>query len=156
MVYSRKLERSIDDLLKEGKHIVSENNDSKYLFRVAMVNLVLSGMKCSELSKYCGVDERTISGWVSKADKEGFESLRAVKQSGRPPKLTENMKEKISATLSKEPSLYGYVDWDGPSLSDHILKEYGIEYSIRACQKLFHELEHSSVNPRTPPSDESD
>ncbi|MCQ2071361.1 MAG: IS630 family transposase [archaeon] len=157
MVYSRKFEHSVDDLLKEGKRIISENNDSKYLFRVAMVNLVLSGIKCSDLSVYCGVDERTISGWVSKADRQGFESLRAVKQNGRPPKLKNDVKEKIKFVISNDPSEYGYTNWDGPSLSDYIMKEYGIEYSVRACQKLFHELGFSLIRPQTYPSlDEPD
>lgn len=152
MVYTRKFKHPKEELLEEGKRIIATDRDTKYLFRVTMVNLILSGIKPSELSNYCGVEERTLSGWVAKADDEGFESLRAVKQKGRPPKLSDEQKEKIKNAVKKDPSECGYSNWDGPSLSDFILKEFGVEYSVRASQKLFHELGFSLVRPQTYPS----
>ena len=98
------------------------------------------------------MDERTLSGWVAKADNDGFESLRAVKQKGRSSKLSDEQKEKIKGVIKKDPSVYGYTNWDGPSLSDFISKEFDVEYSIRACQKLFHELGFSLIRPQTYPS----
>lgn len=152
MVYRRKFKHSKEELLEEGKKIIAADRDAKFLFRVAMVNLVLSGMTSSELSNYCGVDERTISGWVAKVDDDGFDSLRAVKQTGRPSKLSNDQKEKIKYAILKNPSEYGYSNWDGPSLSDFILKEFGVEFSVRACQKLMHELGFSLIRPQTYPS----
>ena len=152
MVYTRKFKHPEEELLAEGKKIIATDRDSKFLFRVTMVNLILSGIKPSELSNYCGVDERTLSGWVAKADNDGFESLRAVKQKGRPSKLSDEQKEKIKGVIKEDPSIYGYTNWDGPSLSDFISKEFDVEYSIRACQKLFHELGFSLIRPQTYPS----
>ena len=152
MVYIRKFKHPKEELLAEGKKIIATDCDSKFLFRVTMVNLILSGIKPSELSNYCGVDERTLSGWVAKADNDGFESLRAVKQTGRPSKLSDEQKEKIKGVIKEDPSVYGYTNWDGPSLSDFISKEFDVEYSIRACQKLFHELGFSLIRPQTYPS----
>ena len=140
MVYVRKFKHPKEELLAEGTKIIATDRDSKFLFRVATVNLILSGLKPSELSKYCGVDERTLSRWVAKVDNVGFESLRAVKQNGRPSKLSDEQKEKIKDVIKEDPSRYGYSNWDGPSLSDFFLKEFDVEYSVRACQKLFHEL----------------
>ncbi len=157
MVYYRKFKHPKEELLEEGKKIVSTDRDSKFLFRVAMVNLMLSGILPSELSKYCGVEERTLSGWVAKVDKDGFETLRATKQSGRPSKLNSEQKEKIKIAIEKDPSEYGYTNWDGPSLSDYISKEFDVEYSVRACQKLMHELGFALIRPQTYPSlNESD
>lgn len=157
MVYRRKFKHPKEELLEEGKRIIATDRDTKFLFRVTMVNLVLSGMSSSELSNYCGVDERTISGWVARADEEGFESLRAVKQTGRPSKLSKDQKEKIKCAMKEDPSEYGYSNWDGPSLSDFICKEFDVEYSVRACQKLMHELGFSLIRPQTYPSlDEPD
>lgn len=152
MVYTRKFKHPKEELLAEGKKIIATDRDSKFLFRVTMVNLILSGIKPSELSNYCGVDERTLSGWVAKVDNDGFESLRAVKQTGRPSKLSNEQKEKIKGVIQEDPSVYGYTNWDGPSLSDFISKEFDVEYSIRACQKLFHELGFSLIRPQTYPS----
>lgn len=120
MVYTRKFKHPKEELLAEGKKIIAIDRDSKFLFRVTMVNLILSGIKPSELSNYCGVDERTLSGWVAKADNDGFELLRAVKQTGRPSKLSNEQKEKIKSVIKEDPTAYGYTNWDGPLLSDFI------------------------------------
>lgn len=157
MVYTRKFKHPKGELLEEGKRIVSSTRDSKFVFRVAMVNLMLSGMKASELSEVCGVDQRTLSGWVAKADDQGFESLKAVKQPGRPPRLSDEQKEEIKFVLQEDPEKYEYCNWDGNTLSDYIDKHYEIKYGPRACQKLMHELGFSLIRPQTYPSiDEPD
>ena len=74
MVYKRKFKHSKEELLEEGKRIIAADCDTKFLFRVTMVNLILSGMMSSELSNYCSVNKRTISGWVAKVDDDGFDS----------------------------------------------------------------------------------
>ncbi len=152
MVYTRKFKHPKEDLLAEGMKIIRSDRDSKYAFRVSMVNLILSGMKPSELASYCGVEERTLSGWVAKVDDTGFESLRAVKQTGRPAKLSDEQKEKIKSVVEKDPNEYGYTNWDGPTLSDFISREFDVEYSVRASQKLLHKLGFSLIRPQTYPS----
>jgi len=117
-----------------------------------MVNLILSGITASTLSEYCGVNERTLIGWVTKVDTLGFESLRAIKQPGRPGKLSEEQKEEIKSAIMKDPLSEGYSTWDGRSLSDFIMKKYGIEYSVRASQKLFRSLGFALIRPQTYPS----
>lgn len=72
-------------LLKQGQKIVSASNESKYIYRVTLVNLILAGkMTSAELSTLSGVADRTLRTWVKIADEQGFEQLRAVKQEGRP------------------------------------------------------------------------
>ena len=78
------------------------------------------------------------------------------KQTGRFSKLTNDQKEKIKCTILKNSSEYGYLNWDGPSLSDFILKEFNVKFSVRAYQKLMHELGFSLICTQTYPSlDES-
>jgi len=152
MVFNRKFKHAKEDLLSEGKKIVSEDRDSKYVFRVTLVNLVLGGAKPSEIADYSGVNERTISGWVAKVDENGFESLRAVKQTGRPTVLSDAIKEEIKCVLLEDPEKHGYRVWDGPTLSEHILKTYGIVYKTRSCQMLLHELGFNKIRPQVYPS----
>lgn len=152
MVYSRKFKHPKEDLLEEGKRIINESRDSKFLFRVTMVNLMLAGAKASELSPCCGVDERTLTGWVAKVDEHGFESLMAVKQTGRPPKLSNEQKEKIKDVVSEDPQSFGYSNWDGPSLSDYILRTFDVEYSVRQSQRLLRNLGYSLIRPQIHPS----
>ena len=139
-------------LLEEGKRIVSENADNKFVHRVSMVNLILNGLTPKELAPYCGDSERTLQSWVKNVDEQGWEALIAVKQTGRPGKLTSNQIEEIRTAIKDSPEKAGYLVWDGPSLSDYIKSKYDIDYGVRACQLLMHKLGFALIRPQTYPS----
>ena len=139
-------------LISEGKRIVSQSDDAKYLRKVTIVNLMLNGATASFLSQCCGETSRTLSSWMKAVDEHGFEALRAKKQTGRPNKLSNSQKEEIKVAVLSNPSLSGYNVWDGPSLSDYIGKTYGITLGVRQCQRLFHELGFSQIRPQAFPS----
>ncbi len=150
-----KVRRYIHDpqeLLKQGKEIVKQNSDPKFIHRVTTVNLVLSGMRTKDLSQYCGDSIRAINMWVKKVDEQGWESLMTVKQKGRPAALSDMRLEEIKQAVSNDPENYGYHVWDGPTLSEYIKTTYNIEYGVRACQNLFHRLGFSLIRPQTYPS----
>lgn len=85
-----------NELLKQGIEIISSTNDTKYHNRVVLVNLLLTGkISISLMSKASGLTTRTLSNWLSIVDNEGFEKLRAIKQSGRPDKLSDEQKAEI-------------------------------------------------------------
>ena len=66
------------DLLEQGKRIVAEkvdNEDSKFVYRVSMVNLMLGGLSPKELSSYCGYSERTLQAWLKNVDESSWETL---------------------------------------------------------------------------------
>ena len=139
-------------LLEEGKKIVSESADNKYVHRVSMVNLILNGLSPKNLAPYCGDSERTLQSWVKNVDENGWDSLIAIKQSGRPGKLSNSQIEELKTAVKESPEKEGYVVWDGPSLSDYIKGKYGIEYGVRACQKLMHKMGFAMIRPQTYPS----
>ena len=139
-------------LIEEGKRIVTSSDDAKYLRKVTIVNLLLNGATASSLSEPCGESSRTLSAWVKQVDEGGFEALRPKKQPGRPNKLTKEQKEEIKDAVLSEPSLHGYNVWDGPSLSDFILKRYAVQLGVRQCQRLFHQLGFSQIRPQAFPS----
>lgn len=151
-MHIRKFNTDKSVLLDQGKKIVSESADNKFVHRVSMVNLILAGMTAEELSIYCGDSKRTLMSWVQKVDNEGWDSLIARKQEGRPKRLSNEQEEEIRSALSGDPSECGYNVWDGPSLSDYILKKYNVTLGVRACQKLMHRLGFSLVRPQTYPS----
>ncbi len=100
---SRKWIRPIDELLDEGIAISTKDPESKYLFRVAMVNLMLAGMPAKDLAKYSGVSARALAAWREKADIEGFDSLKASKQAGRPAVLSDSQIAEIKDVLNNNP-----------------------------------------------------
>ncbi|MDR1049789.1 MAG: hypothetical protein LBP95_01665, partial [Deltaproteobacteria bacterium] len=82
-------------LLSEGQLIVNSTDDAKYQHKVEMVNLVLAGLTPSFLSGHTADSKNAVTLWVKKADEQGFDSLRARKQPGRPAKLGANELEEI-------------------------------------------------------------
>lgn len=140
------------ELIDEGRRIVSSSDDAKYLRKVTIVNLMLNGATASSLSPSCGETTRTLTSWMKAVDENGFESLRAKKQSGRPHKLSVEQKEEIKVAILSDPKEFGYNIWDGPSLSDYISKKYAVSLGVRQCQRLFHELGFSLIRPQAFPS----
>lgn len=141
-----------EELLEQGQQIVKQNADNKFVHRVSMVNLVLSGMTPSVLAKYCGDGERTINTWVKRVDEEGWDALVAVKQQGRPKLLSDDQITEIKQAVNDDPENHGYHVWDGPALSDFIKSKYDVDYGVRASQKLLHKMGFSLIRPQTYPS----
>ena len=141
-----------DELLEQGQQIVKQNADNKFVHRVSMVNLVLSGMTPGMLAQYCGDGERTINTWVKRVDEEGWDALVAVKQKGRPNLLTDDQISEIKQAVNDDPETHGYHVWDGPALSDFIKSKYNVDYGVRASQKLLHKMGFSLIRPQTYPS----
>ena len=150
---TRKYKTNPNQLLAEGQLIVSSTQDAKYQHKVEMVNLVLSGLTPSYLSRYCGDSKNTITLWVKIADEHGFEALKEKNHPGRPSKLNSKQLVEICAVLEEDdPKKYGFNVWDGPSLSDFILKQYQVKLGVRQCQRLFHQLGFSQIRPQAFPS----
>ena len=141
-----------EELLTQGRSIVSESADNKFVHRVSMVNLMLSGFPAKELAKYCGESERTLQSWLKKVDEQGWETLISKKQTGRPSRLSNQQVEEIRIAVQANPEQSGYNVWDGPTLSDYIKNQYGIEYGVRASQYLLHRMGFSLIRPQVYPS----
>ncbi len=149
---NRKFKSDKAALIAEGKRIASSSDDAKFLRKVTIVNLMLSGMKAKVLAEACGETDRTLSSWIKAVDEHGFESLRAVKQPGRPNRLSDAQKEEIKVAITSDPTDYGYNVWDGPTLSNYIESKYNISYGVRQSQRLLHALGFSLIRPQTFPS----
>ena len=139
-------------LLEQGKAIMSSTDESRYLFRVFAVNMVLSGTPASQVGASAGFTKAAVTGWVKTVDEQSFEALRPQQRSGRPAKLTEDQLKEIDAVIQTDPKEHGFKVWNGPSLSSYIKSQYGVEIGIRQCQRLFHSLGYSRIRPQPYPS----
>ena len=139
-------------LLEQGKAIMSSSDESKYLFRVFAVNMVLSGTPASQVGASAGFTKAAVTGWVKTVDEKGFEALRPQKRPGRPSKLSEQQLKEIDAILQSDPKDHGLKVWDGPSLSAYIKTHYEIDIGVRQCQRLFRNLGYSHIRPQPYPS----
>ena len=152
---ARQLIHDPRELLSQGRALVKENPDIKFAYRVTMVTLILSGISARELAEHCGDGETTLMSWVKKADENGWDSLRAKKQTGQPRRLTDEQIAKLKENVCSNPNSFGFKEWDGPSLSKHIKDTFDIELGVRACQKLFHKMGFALIRPQTSPSPEN-
>ena len=139
-------------LLEQGKAIMSSTDESRFLFRVFAVNMVLSGTPASQVGASAGFTKAAVTGWVKTVDEQGFEALRPQKRLGRPTKLTEDQLKEIDVVIQTDPKEHGLKVWDGPSLSSYIKSRYGVDIGIRQCQRLFHYLGYSRIRPQSYPS----
>lgn len=139
-------------LLEQGKAVLAGNPESKYAFRVAMVNLCLAGTPMGKLARLSGCSRRGLSLWVKKVDESGWESLRPVPRPGRPSKLSSGQLGQLRKDVAGPPEKWGFTVWDGPSLSVHVRRKYGVEYKVRACQNLLKKMGFSLVRPRLYPA----
>lgn len=138
-------------LLAQGQAIMSSSDESKYLFRVFAVNMVLAGTPASKVGAFSGFTKAAVTGWVKTVDEQGFEALRLRQRPGRPPKLTSEQLKEIDQALQSDPKSYGFKIWDGPSLSAYIKLRYGIDMGVRQCQRYFHSLGYSRIRPQPYP-----
>lgn len=139
-------------LLEQGKVIMSSSNESKFHFKVFVVNMVLSGFPASQICSVAGVSKVAVTSWVKTVDEEGFDALKSKEHKGRPNKLSSKQLKEIDIVLQSNPKEYGFKNWDGPSLSSYIKNKYEIELSVRQCQRLFHNLGFSLIRPQSYPS----
>ena len=151
-MYNRRYKTDPNKLLEQGKAIMTSSEESRFLFRVFAVNMVLSGCTASQIGELAGLSKAAITGWVKTADEQGFDALRSQQRSGRPSKLSEEKIQQIDGLLQTDPKEHGYKVWDGPTLSAYIKNMFGIELSVRQCQRLFHNLGYSLIRPQPYPS----
>lgn len=149
---NRKYNNDPDELLNQGKEIMSSSDDSKYYFRVFAVNMVLAGTPASAVGKSGGVSKAAVTGWVKTADEIGFEALHTKSRPGRPRKLSESQYDEIDKALQNDPKEHGINVWDGPSLASYIKDTFDVSLSVRQCQRLLHSLGYSKIRPQTYPS----
>ncbi len=149
---NRKYHTDPETLLAQGQAIMSSSDESRYLFRVFAVNMVLAGTPASQVGASAGFTKAAVTGWVKTVDEHGFEALRPQQRAGRPSKLTQDQLKEIDLVLQSDPKDLGYKVWDGPTLSAYIKSKYNVDIGVRQCQRLFHNLGYSQIRPQPYPS----
>jgi len=121
------------------------NEDARFIHRLHGVLLFSEkeDESCDSIGALFGNSPRTVSNWIKRLNDTGdIESLRSKKQSGRPPRLSEQQRQELKIVLTEPPERHGITTniWDGKSLSAYIERQYGIIMKTRTCQRLFHQL----------------
>jgi transposase len=129
---------------------IGRSEESRYDHRLHGVLLVANGQSCRGVAELFGEDPTTVQRWVRHFEQRGFEGLRDGERSGRPRSLHERQWRQLQRDLRRDPEQLGHSQglWDGPLLSAHLKKQYGIDLGVRQCQRLFHQMGFRLLKPR--------
>lgn len=129
--------KGIDLILKLQREI-RRNHQSRYDHRLHAVLLVMSGMSCMEAGRLLGDSPRALQYWVKRFEEEGLAGLKEKEKPGRPSRLPVELMTKLERIVQGKPSDYGFDGerWSAKFLSEYISRSYGVNLSLRQCQRL--------------------
>ncbi|MDI6811006.1 MAG: helix-turn-helix domain-containing protein, partial [archaeon] len=114
-------------LSKEREEIrkrLKKEKDTKVKLKLALLNMVASGMSVKEAASFLGIKLRSAYKWVNNWMEEGYEGMLAKKRGGRPPKLSKEQKEELRRLLKQKEY------WTTEEINELINEKFGVESHI--------------------------
>lgn len=122
----------------------------KIELRKAIIKLHKKGKKQPEISFLLDVSQSTVSYWIIRHKKTG--KLEDKPRSGKPSKLSkEQLQELKNVLLDFPPQRYGgkSLGWITKIAIQYVFDTYGVKYSMRRMQELFHNFGLNLITPRS-------
>jgi transposase len=131
---------------------------AKMCRRLLAISALRDGCTRQEAEKIACLTPNVFRTWVKRFNENGIESIRSYKSTGRPIKLTDNIREKLKEKVNAGPSetevlsRYRIIDLQEFLLSEHNIKmtQSGIWYTL---QQL--DLSWKTGRQRHPKSDDA-
>lgn len=129
---------------------IGRSEESRYDHRLHGLLLVTSGQSCRQVAELFGEDGTTVQRWVRRFEHGGLEALRDGERPGRPRLLDATQWRKLQGDLRRSPRDFGLgaTLWDGPVLSEHLRRRYGVDLGARQCQRIFRQMGFRLRKPR--------
>ena len=115
---------------KEIKKRLQREKDPKVKLKLALLNMVASGMSVEDAASFLGIKLRTAYSWINKWIEEGYEAMLVKKGDGRPPKLNKEQKKKLKKLLKEKEY------WTTKEINELIKDEFGVEYKKSRLYEL--------------------
>lgn len=117
---------------------VSGSREQRFCYRALCVLLIAEGHKPNQVAEWLGEHTRTLERWRKRFVDNGLEGLMDETSPGRPPKLSSDEWKRLQLDLGQAPSNFGLEGkkWQGKLLQTHLASHYGIDFSLRQCQRL--------------------
>lgn len=105
---------------------------------------------CTEVAKILKRDRSTIQKWVRKFNDGGLRALKPKHRGGTQARLSPGQLEELMKDILTPPRDLGYEfsNWEGKTVSFHVLKKFGVTLGVRACQITLHKLGFTLQRPR--------
>ncbi len=125
-------------------------NKEKLQLRKTIIKLYQKGKSQPQISDLLDIAQTTVSFWIRRYKKTG--SLEDLPKSGHPSFLTkEQLAELKNHLLDYAPERYGgeSLGWTTKMAIDFVKQKYGVIYSMRRIQELFHKFGLNLITPRS-------
>lgn len=128
---------------------VSTSREQRFCYRALCVLLIAEGHRPNQVAEWLGEHTRTLERWRKRYLDNGLDGLIDETSPGRPPKLSSDEWERLRTELGQPPATFGLdgKKWQGKLLRDHLTSRYGIEFSLRQCQRLLKQYRQRPVDP---------
>lgn len=119
-----------------------QSRDNRLVYRMVCMLLLDLGHAPQQVADWFGEHPRTLDRWRRRFDAEGVAGLRDETSPGRPPRLSAEQIGELRADIDLPPYTFGYSanSWRGKVLQAHIERRYGVEISLRHCQRLLKKM----------------
>ncbi len=149
-----------DDLQYTLKQQALLSKEARHLHRLHCVLLVVQGNGCADVARWFGETPRTVQRWVKAYTQAGTEALYDAARSGRPPRLTQDQRDKLISCVRGPPRKTGYYrdDWDSGLVRIYLAERLNVRFSVRQCQRLLKSIQQSisAARPQNPIGDAPD
>ena len=110
--------------------------------RIAAILLILEGQRPGWTADVLGLSRMSLNRWIRSVNAHGVEALRNKQRPGRPSRLTPKIAQQVEKHLERSPQAFGLnrSRWDGPTLVEHLKRQFGIKLKVRQAQNWMHQL----------------
>lgn len=114
--------------------------------------------KVPEIAVVFGVSRNTVRFWIRRFDARGPAGLYDEERSGRPPKITQDVKDTVQQMMQSGPQQAGYVVtfWTVAMLLTALATKLKVHLSVSAVRQLLHRLDLRWGRPRLSMPDKVD
>ncbi|MDO5536996.1 MAG: winged helix-turn-helix domain-containing protein [Desulfovibrionaceae bacterium] len=146
MTPPRQFRTDPERLLEEGKQLLKTlrhpktTAEGRFRHRIEAVMLIVAGVSPQILCAVFAESIGTLRSWVRMADEKGYMSLYDHPSPGRAPSLNAEQMHEVGLFLRSTPAETADGTWDGPALAAYLNREYGLELSVRQCQRMLRRM----------------
>ena len=110
--------------------------------KIAALLLALEGQRPGWIADVLGLTRMSLNRWVRAVNAKGLEGLKEKTRPGRPARITPQIAQEVEAHLEQSPLMFGLnrARWDGPTLVEHLKRQYGLKLKVRQAQNWMHQL----------------
>lgn len=120
------------------------DHDSQWLEfrRLRAVALKRAGWRQRRIAEALGVTEGAVSQWLTTAEEQGEEALRARGRPGAPRRLCTEQLQRLPDLLHHGPEAYGFLGevWTCARVAEVIRREFGVCYHHSHVSRLLKQL----------------